>query len=234
MILGNGNGTFRDNGPLSSGATGTVTTLAAADVNGDGIADLMEGVGASTGSATVAVALGNGDGIFAAPTFFAVDGLPLSITTGVFTAGSDPAIISVNAAAGAVAGNGTLTGLNADVLLNNSATRAAPTIKLKAAANPTVAGVPVQLLATVSGASAAGVPTGSVQFLEGTTPLGSASIGASGKATLSTSALSAGTQSITAVYSGDGNFASATSAVLRKRSCSRPPTRPSSCLRSHS
>jgi hypothetical protein len=52
-----------------------------------------------------------------------------------------------------------------------------------------------------------------VSFLDGTTPLGSGTL-SGGVATLTTSSLAVGTHSIAAVYSGDGNFAAATSACL--------------------
>src|SRR4029077_2293406 len=64
-----------------------------------------------------------------------------------------------------------------------------------------------------SGTSA--VPTGSVQFMDGASALGSPQPVAAGTATLTTSALSVATHSITAVYANaDGNFTGSTSAAL--------------------
>jgi len=62
------------------------------------------------------------------------------------------------------------------------------------------------LTATVKAlAPGSGTPTGTVTFIDGLTPIARATlIGA--KATLKTNALGAGTQIITAIYSGDGNF----------------------------
>jgi hypothetical protein len=54
--------------------------------------------------------------------------------------------------------------------------------------------------------STAGTPTGSVQFLNGTTPLGTSTLSATGAATYTTSALPAGSLTIAAVYLGDANF----------------------------
>ena len=65
--------------------------------------------------------------------------------------------------------------------------------------------------ATVTGPG--GTPTGSVTFYDGASSLGSNAL-ASGTATLSTSALTAGSHSISAVYSGDANYATSTSATL--------------------
>jgi hypothetical protein len=58
-----------------------------------------------------------------------------------------------------------------------------------------------------------GTPTGSVQFSDGTTILGTASVSASGAAIFTTSQLTAGTHTITAAYQPTGNF-SATSATV--------------------
>ena len=53
-------------------------------------------------------------------------------------------------------------------------------------------------------------PTGSVEFFDGTTPIGTTPLSGS-TAAVSTAALTAGTHSITAQYRGDGNFSSSTS-----------------------
>ena len=65
----------------------------------------------------------------------------------------------------------------------------------------------VTLTATVAAVSpGAGTPTGDVNFLNGSTSLGSEELSAAGVATLPTSIIPAGTNSITADYAGDGNF----------------------------
>jgi hypothetical protein len=58
---------------------------------------------------------------------------------------------------------------------------------------------------------ALGTPTGTVNFMDGGSPVGTSSLDASGVAKLSISTLAAGTHNITAVYSGDTNYASFTS-----------------------
>jgi hypothetical protein len=78
--------------------------------------------------------------------------------------------------------------------------------------NPSTVGQAVTFSATVS--SSAGTPTGTVTFNDGPAAIGSGTVDASGKATFTTSALSAGSHSMTATYGGDANFASSTSAVL--------------------
>jgi hypothetical protein len=75
-------------------------------------------------------------------------------------------------------------------------------------ANPSRGGVPVTFTATVS--SAAGTPTGSVTFKDGTTVLAVRPL-AGGRSTLTLRTLAAGPHSITAVYSGSPSFATSTS-----------------------
>ena len=86
-----------------------------------------------------------------------------------------------------------------------------PTVSLVSSDNPVLVGNAVSFTAMVS--SASGTPTGSVNFLDGTTSLGSATL-SGGAAVLTTSSLTAGSHSITAVYSGDTVFATVTSAAL--------------------
>lgn len=57
-------------------------------------------------------------------------------------------------------------------------------------------------------------PTGTVTFYDGGTSIGVGSVTASGVAVLTTSALLAGSRSITAVYSGDSNYMGGTSSVF--------------------
>ncbi len=71
--------------------------------------------------------------------------------------------------------------------------------------NPSIFGQTVTMTATVTVAS--GTPTGQVTFQAGSTTLGTAPLNPSGVATFSTAGLAAGTHTITAVYSGDSNYA---------------------------
>jgi hypothetical protein len=88
---------------------------------------------------------------------------------------------------------------------------ASAAIAVASSASTVLAQNAVTLTATVS--SPAGIPTGTVSFLDGTTPLGPGTL-SGGVATLTTSLLTVGTHSISAVYSGGTNFVAATSAVL--------------------
>ncbi len=71
----------------------------------------------------------------------------------------------------------------------------------------------VTFTATVTSATT-GTPTGSVEFLDGSTVLGSGPLNSIGTATYTTSSLTAGLHQITAVYQGDVNFDESTSAPL--------------------
>jgi hypothetical protein len=75
--------------------------------------------------------------------------------------------------------------------------------------NPSMSGNNVTFTATVSPAAA----TGSVQFFDGATSLGSVAL-SGGVAAMMTSTLSVGSHSITAVYSGDSSYATSTSGAL--------------------
>ncbi|MDP9362259.1 MAG: Ig-like domain repeat protein, partial [Acidobacteriota bacterium] len=86
---------------------------------------------------------------------------------------------------------------------------ATSTTTLASSLNPSSFGQAVTFTATVSGSGA----TGTVTFNDGATSLSTAALTA-GTSTFMTSALTAGTHSIIAVYSGDTNFASSTSAAL--------------------
>jgi sugar lactone lactonase YvrE len=82
---------------------------------------------------------------------------------------------------------------------------------LSSSANPVLAQTALTFTATVS--AVPGTPIGAVSFLDGTTPIGQGSL-TGHVATLITSSLAVGSHAITAVYSGDTNFAGSTSSPL--------------------
>lgn len=67
-------------------------------------------------------------------------------------------------------------------------------------------GTTVTLTASVAQGNATAVPTGTITFQEGATPLGTVALDASASASLVTGPLTAGVHSISALYSGDANF----------------------------
>jgi len=80
------------------------------------------------------------------------------------------------------------------------------TMTISGAPNPSTYGGAVVMTITVTGVNGV-IPTGTVTLVDGSNPLGSTlTLDATGKATYTTSALTAGSHSITATYSGDSNY----------------------------
>ncbi len=87
--------------------------------------------------------------------------------------------------------------------------QASTTTALASSLNPSGYGQSVTRMATVSSSTA----TGSVQFFDGATSLGTKTL-SGGAASLSTSSLTMSSHSITSVYGGDVNYGGSTSAAL--------------------
>ena len=90
------------------------------------------------------------------------------------------------------------------------------TTVLTSSLNPSTFGAPVTFVATVTGTGST-LPTGTVTFMDGTMTLGTGTLVAgasSSAASFTTSALSVSGHTITAVYGGDSNFFTSTSAAL--------------------
>ncbi|MGA7156149.1 MAG: Ig-like domain repeat protein [Acidobacteriaceae bacterium] len=100
----------------------------------------------------------------------------------------------------------------------NAATNIPTTTALTASPNPATAGATVTLTATVTSSNTTETPTGSVNFKDGTTLLGTVALGASSTdtatATYTTTTLSAATHSLTATYPGDTTFLTSTSSTV--------------------
>jgi Bacterial Ig domain/Bacterial Ig-like domain (group 3) len=79
--------------------------------------------------------------------------------------------------------------------------------------NPANAGESITFTAIVTVTNGEGTPTGNVVFRDGNNGFATVALGGNGSAAASAS-FTAGQHSITAQYSGDGNFAGSTSAVL--------------------
>src|SRR5262249_2455563 len=144
---------------------------------------------------------GNGDGTFQ-------PNLRLDLLTG----GNDP----FGVAAADLNGDGlvdlvaTNTSSSTVGVLLNASTAPAPaatTTTLGTSTPTAVFGQPVTLTALVT--SAAGVPTGTVTFRDGTTVLGTAPVNAAGQANLAV-LLGVGNHALTASFVGTGNFTDST------------------------
>ena len=89
---------------------------------------------------------------------------------------------------------------------------ATTSVALTPSLSPTDFGQPFTLTAKVTGNG--GTPTGSVTFFDGTAPLQSVAVNASGVATFTTSTLTDGSHTFTASYAGDANDLASTSPAL--------------------
>ena len=124
-----------------------------------------------------------------------------------------------------------------DANFNVSATTTAPALSqtvgqdatkttVYSCSDPSRFGQPVIFTATVRAvAPGSGVPTGTVTFYDGSTSLGTAQLYGFGLATISISPLSVGTHTITASYSGDGNFTASTTAAALKQTVNQAATK---------
>jgi hypothetical protein len=95
--------------------------------------------------------------------------------------------------------------------LSQTVNKANTTVTLSSSVNPSAYGSSVTFTATVTPSTA----TLNVTFNDGNTSLGTGSL-SGGKTTFSTSTLALGSHSITAVYGGDTNYNSSTSATLKQ------------------
>jgi hypothetical protein len=103
-------------------------------------------------------------------------------------------------------------------VLTQTVNQDSTTTKVSSSADPSVYGQSVTFTATVTAASpGSGTPTGSVEFYDGSTELGSGTLNGTSTATFTASTLSIGTHSITGIYSGDGNFTTSTSSAVSQR-----------------
>ena len=145
------------------------------------------------------------------------DGAPL-LGTGTLTLGT--ATLSISSLA--VGSNSITAVYNADTnfltstssAVNQVVNQASTTTALTSSTNPSVFGQSVTFTATVAAVSpGAGTATGTVSFFDGATLLGAGTL-TLGTATLSISSLAVGSNSITAVYSGDLSFVTSTSSVV--------------------
>jgi YVTN family beta-propeller protein len=101
--------------------------------------------------------------------------------------------------------------------------QAATNTSLKSSVDPSDVGQTVTLTATVGVvAPGTGTPTGLVTFFDGTTSLGSATLGSNLQASRPVATLTAGTHSLTAQYAGDVNFLGSTSSVWAQTVNSAP------------
>jgi hypothetical protein len=152
------------------------------------------GTGSPTGSVTFTV-----DGTAQGPV--GMSGGSASFSTANLSAGSHSITASYNGDSNySTSSSGTVT---------QTVNKAGTTTTLNSSANPSTTAQSVTFTATVSAPAA----TGTVTFYDGVTVLGSGNL-TSGKATFTTSSLTAGSHSISASYGGDTNYSSSNSSTL--------------------
>jgi hypothetical protein len=156
---------------------------------------------------------------------------PIPTGTVTFKAGATVlGAVAVNSSGAAVYATSTLTvathtitavysgdsnyGGSTSAALSQVVDKAATATTVLSSVNPSHFGQTVKFTATVKAvAPGTGTPTGTVNFKNGATVLGSIALSA-GEAAFSTAALAAGTHSITVVYVASTDYATSTSAVL--------------------
>ncbi len=187
LYAGNGDGTFAS--PITLNIDSGFIAGAFADVNGDGISDLLlSNQNGDEFYSGISVLLGTGNGTFAAPiNYFSTPANPLLV--GNFLGDNVPSIITPGAGSTALLMNQGGTSI--------SLTPSAPTIAPGQPVNLAVA-----LTATLPNRPA---PTGAVTIYDGVTQIGAGSL-SDGSFTFTTSQLAPGAHSLSAAYSGDGNF----------------------------
>jgi hypothetical protein len=165
-------------------------------------ATLSSSYAAPTGSVTFM------DGSTALGTATLTPGSGLSSTAGLVIStlpvGTDP--ITVVYAATPNFGAATSAAFNETVNSLISATA------LAVSPNPASVGQTVTLTAAIGGSST--TPGGTVTFYNGSTSLGTGTVGASGNASITTASLPLGTDTLTAVYSGNAIYSASTSPAV--------------------
>ena len=208
VLLGNGDGTFQTAVPYNREGYGA-SSVAITDVNGDGKPDLLvancstTAINCAHADGDLAVLLGNGNGTFQTATTYGSAGTtPFGVAVGDVNGDGKPDIVAVNCVSNQCGAGPGEVGVLLDTTL--TATRTA----LTSSVTLLKPGQAVTFTATVTAQPGfgKGTPTGMVSFLDGATNIGNSPLNGGGVATLTTSTLPLGPNSITATYSGDTNF----------------------------
>lgn len=197
-------------GTTTYGAAGTITTytLSGNALAGNVVVTAPAGVELSTDGTNWASSLtltpstttlgGNGT------TMTLFDTIDVRISAGVAAGNLNGVIQNTSGGAGEL-----------DLQVSGVVSQAGTATTLSSSSANVPYGTSVTFTATVAVvAPGAGAPTGTVTFWDGGTQLATAALNAAGQATFTTSNLTVATHTITAVYSGDTNFVTSTSAAL--------------------
>jgi hypothetical protein len=199
LLPGNGDGSFGT--PIQLGTGNFFANGQLADINNDGIPDIVLALYAVPAAPKtyygLITLLGEGGGAFANPINTPIPLSSMLPLVGNLYNDNAPDVIIQSAYGPALfLGNGgtnlTLSGSASSIAFANSET----------------------FSFTIAGSLSSTTPTGTVSFYDGSTLLGSETLGNSGAATFESSTLPVGSHSITAVYGGDENFNPATSSSV--------------------
>jgi hypothetical protein len=141
-----------------------------------------------------------------------VDGLAVDTTGNIYVAGgvgSPPSSAATSGAFQSAYGGG-----GSDAFVAKIVVQTPTKTTLTAAPTSAVAGTAISFTATVAEVGGTSVPTGTVRFMNGTTTLGSMTLNGTGVAVYTNSMLSVGSDSVTAVYSGDAANSGSTSSAV--------------------
>jgi hypothetical protein len=195
VLIGDGAGGFRvGSSPVT--LANPIMALGAADYDGDGKADVITDQG---------LLLSNGDGTFQAPialpqTTGGGGALTGMLSSADINGDGKPDVVGLDAAGNAVdSALNTSTGASSVAVTSNAARPGALT--------------DVQFTAKVSSAFP-GVPSGTVDFFDAGTQIGSATVSGGSAVFDAGTTLTLGTHTITATYNGDSSFGPSTSAPI--------------------
>jgi Bacterial Ig-like domain (group 3) len=192
----------------SSKATTTTTVTSAPNpaASGQSVKFTASVTSTTSGTITGTVQFYDGSTAIGSPVTLSGGGAAYSTTT--LSAGSHS--ITAVYSGDSTYGTSTSSALTQTI---NAGSKASTTTAVTSSANPSTVGANVTFSAAVT-SSTSGTLTGTVQFYDGATALGSPVVLAAGAAQYSTTALGAGAHAITATYSGDTNYATSTSPAL--------------------
>jgi hypothetical protein len=192
ILLGDGTGGFTVSSTFPLGSY--IQGIATASLRGNGVYDLLA---VDNEANTMRLFYSNRDGTFGSPVVYDLGIFPISIATGDFNGdGAQDVAVALNNSTGV------------PVFYNQGGTQ----FTLTASSTTPAAGQLVTFTAALTATMGNGTPGGTLSFKEGSTTYATTTF--SGSATWGTPALSKGTHTIYAVYSGNGTFNPHTSAAV--------------------
>gem|GEM_PF-2857390 len=211
IVLLQGNGDFTFGQPVVIAPGTEETDVKYADINGDGLPELIASVFQTLNSPVqyfgLSILPNQGMGMFGAPINLLAPSGSSTALVGDFNGDGLPDLLEEG---GAISRFFDDNGFASAVYINQGGSAVA----LTATPATVVQGATVMLQAVVHVPPGSPAPTGSVTFSAGGTQLGNVPLSGSNTVQFATSGLPAGTSIITAAYSGDPNHEATTSAML--------------------